>query len=293
MRQPPGLPHNPKAVSFANSPGSAKINLLRCSTRLAASGWPTAIFKQDLATSGRGQRRFSCISPLTDQDHDWLLATCKGKRDDGPLGIVEPELERVLDLSFQWELKRNTESPAFLGWTRPIVTQGRRYAGSRLGRPFADCDEQVTRFALENNCERLHAVRNWLETHLVKGFHEREFYGHFGVDAFVFRDTDGSLKIKPVVELNPRVTMGHVALALQQRLAPGIAAEFRILSRNEWSSLQPAIDNFPIVQTTGNRLKSGVVLLGDADHRTRLFPLLLIGNEAIRKLRITDRSFLA
>jgi hypothetical protein len=47
------------------------------------------------------------------------------------------------------------------------------------------------------------------------------FTGPFGVDCFIFEDTAGRLKIHPMIEINPRHTMGRVALSISKRMAPG------------------------------------------------------------------------
>ena len=97
-------------------------------TEFATRGYANAIFKQDLSASGRGQRRLSCENPLTSEDKAWLEAELgKGQ------AVIEPELDRVLDLSFLWKLESDNTTPRFLGWTRPRVSAGRRYCGTVLG----------------------------------------------------------------------------------------------------------------------------------------------------------------
>lgn len=53
----------------------------------------------------------------------------------------------------------------------------------------------------------------------------------WGVDMMVYRDAEG-LALQPWVEINARYTMGHVAAALQRRMAPG--------SVGVWVHLRPA-----------------------------------------------------
>ena len=53
-----------------------------------------------------------------------------------------------------------------------------------------------------------------LEPHLGNLLEEHHFTGPIGVDSFFYRDEEGSLRWKPVVEMNPRFTMGRVALEL-------------------------------------------------------------------------------
>ena len=245
--------------------------------RLSRRGFEFALFKADLGTAGRGQRRIACVSPLLQDDRRWLESIVRRSHEDGPLGVIEPELDRVLDLSFLWHLSHGAESPTFLGWTRQIVTQGRRYAGTRLGRPFADCNKDLSRFVLGEKCACLHAVREWLEPRIACALHERDFHGYFGIDAFVFRDASIGLTIKPLVELNPRVTMGHVALSLEQRLVPGVSAEFRILTRAEWDAMRHDLTNSP-VEISNGRMRRGCLMLGEVGEHTKLIPVLRIGD---------------
>ena len=57
------------------------------------------------------------------------------------------------------------------------------------------------------------------------------YIGPVGVDAMVYRQADGSLALRHVVELNVRMTMGRVALELQAKLAPGGWGNFRVLKK--------------------------------------------------------------
>lgn len=248
--------------------------------RLAKRSCGSAIIKRDLATSGRGQRRVDCGGKLTADDLSWLefqFADASLDPDTGFVGVVEPELNRIVDLSFLWDWKDGDAQPKFLGWTRPRVTPGRRYCGTQLGNRFYDCDRQIKQFLLSDRAERLKSVATWLEQKLLPVLLDHGFYGSFGVDAMVYRDDSGELQIKPLVELNPRITMGHVALRLQQKLASGVAAEFQILTRAEWDELGPHWPKGPIERAADGHWKSGVIRFCDVDEQTRLIPLLEIG----------------
>ena len=265
---------------------------------LAEKGVDSVIVKRDLATSGRGQRRINCRLPIPESDQAWLdsqLTTASSnavtageakvdasKSLDGEFaGIVEPELDRLVDLSFLWHLPKGAATPKFLGWTRPLVTPGRRYAGTLLGNPFDDCDPEIRQFLLANRAARPRAVANWLERQLSPELTNRNFHGYFGVDAMLCRDAQGQLKIKPLVELNPRITMGHVALQLQLKLASGVKADFRILTKQEWDLLGQTLPTGPPKRSTDGRWKSGVIRFCDVDSKTKLVPLLLMGEHRI------------
>lgn len=247
--------------------------------RIATAGYESALCKQDLATAGRGQRRLSRPG-VSDSDSRWLESALSA----GPV-IVEPELDRVVDLSFLWKWRNAESAPEFLGWTRPIVTAGRRYAGTVLRRPFENCDNDVKRFLLADDCGKLHATQRWLERHLVPRLQEQRFVGHFGVDAFVYRAPGGGLKLKPVVELNPRTTMGHIALEVRSRLAPVVRAEFRILTRAEWLSVGDSLSALQLKKNREGRWESGAVTFSEPSGDSRLFPVILVGDEALECVR--------
>ena len=277
------------SVDCVGIPVNSASDMSSALNDLSDRGYPTAIFKLDLASSGRGQRRIDCGGNLSSEGEAWLnsmFATGALKADSGlqitprPVGIVEPELDRLTDLSFLWNLRRDSQVPDFLGWTRPMITAGRRYVGTRLGNSLGDCDERIKRFLLAERCAVIQTLVEWLEARVVPELNRRNFVGYFGVDTMVFQDESGELKIKPLVELNPRMTMGHVALNLEKRIAPGVDAEFRILTKAQWDLSHKQLAGIPLNKLKDGRWKSGVIWLGEVDENTKLIPALLIGPEA-------------
>ena len=55
--------------------------------------------------------------------------------------------------------------------------------------------------------------------------------GPAGVDALVYREHDGALRLKPIVEVNPRYTQGHIALGLGKQLSGRGEGRYRIVTR--------------------------------------------------------------
>lgn len=254
---------------------------------IESRGYSSALFKQDLGTSGRGQRRISCINGPSEQDLDWLGRINRSQNAETVLGIVEPELDRILDLSFLWHLPENAERATFLGWSRPMVGPGRRYLGTRLREPFVDCEVPVKRFLLADRNAVLVSVSEWIERWVVPKLCDAGFSGYFGVDSMVCREL-GELKIKPLVELNPRMTMGHIAMNLEKKIAPGAVAEFRILTRPQWDVVANAITNVPIQFTKDKRWKSGAILFSEVERPSKLVPLLVVGRESLSLLKALD-----
>jgi hypothetical protein len=123
--------------------------------------------------------------------------------------IAEPWLERCLDFSTQWFLKPTGEME-LLGTTLFEVTGQGVYLGTKAG-PEPLLFQNYQPFIEEHK----KAVYALIEILVRKGF-----FGHFGVDAFVYRDAQGDLALRSIVEINARQTMSLVALHLQQRWFP-------------------------------------------------------------------------
>ena len=56
------------------------------------------------------------------------------------------------------------------------------------------------------------------------------FIGPVSLDAFVYRTPQGECKLKPVVEINPRYTMGRLTLELMKHASPGSYGLFRLVT---------------------------------------------------------------
>jgi len=255
---------------------------------LAARGCETALFKVDLGAAGRGQRRLDCRAGPTAEDLEILNKVCGGS----PVGIVEPHLDRVLDLSLQWT--RDAGGLRFLGWTRQLIQPGRRYVGSVLGKPFDDLPQPLKRFVVEDGFARLKLLEQWLRPRLEAALAPFDYVGPLGVDVLVARGGgDGgngdSFVVKPLVELNPRHTMGQVALRLEKRIATGRAARFLLLTKRQvrrlgfsgFAELAETLSVRHPVEHVRSGIQSGVIPLADPVRARRLLPVLTVGAAAI------------
>ncbi|MCC6235509.1 MAG: hypothetical protein IT580_22925, partial [Verrucomicrobiales bacterium] len=108
----------------------------------------------------------------------------------------------------------NTFAP---GWDRriPLACPGAdSEGGSWLGA-------RVPRF--------YHALRPVLE----EALRQEGYEGPVGIDAMAYRDASGRCRWKPVVEMNPRYTMGRLTLALAERVMPGRYGRFQLFRRSD------------------------------------------------------------
>ena len=237
----------------------------------AGRGFEHLILKPDLSASGRGQRRFRLSGSLSDRELSGLNELFVG----GGQVVVEPELDRLMDFSILWNGEGN-----LLDWSQQLISPGRKYTGSVLGKSLVGCDREVKRFFLADKAKKVKQVSAWLDK-CLQSEDRWQLFGPFGVDAMIYRDLEGELKIKPLVELNPRTTMGHVSFALAKRIAKGAVGQFRIFTGQQWRKVWPSLKSLPLIRSGEGHWKSGLIPLADVDEVTKLVPVVLIGDEAL------------
>ena len=196
--------------------------------RLAGAGFGAMVVKAIYGSSGRGQ--IHCRGGQVRAEQRGRLANML--RQQGQV-VVEPWLDKVVDLSLHFDV--GVESVAAVaGWTR-FLTDGRgQYRGSFVGSLTAGLDEEVRRFLYGDGRDphRLPRLGEQLAEWLAEPLSEAGYQGPVGVDAVVYRDRD-RLRLKPIVEINPRTTMGRVALKLRQAVNSARTALWLVLTRRE------------------------------------------------------------
>ena len=181
--------------------------------------------------------------------------------------VIEPWLERALDFSVQLEMgPRNLKLCGYTGLINDCKGQfqanwaaanyGRRISANvaALFREPADISGRLQRFYGD--------ILSLLEAELQRA----GYVGPVGIDAFVYRTPQGDCRLKPVVEINPRYTMGRLTLELMKQTCPGSRGLFRLVSR------------------TQVRAEGFADFTGYADSLSERFPLRLEG-EPVPKIR--------
>ena len=260
-------------------------------------GWSRAVVKAPFGAAGGGQVRLATAgmpgateSPLEGAKRgrvERLLA------EQGAV-VVEPLLEGVADLSAQYEVGADGKA-VLLGITR-FVTDGRgQYLGSFLHRKVDGLDEQVRRFLYGDgrDSRRLRRLYEELAVQMEPGLGAAGFSGPLGVDALVYRDR-GGLRLKPVIEVNPRMTMGRVALQLARRVhAAGTALWLMLRVRDIEAAGFGDAEAFaremrrrhPVEKTAeGDQISKGMLFTTDPQ-RAEAFLTLLVAAESLEECK--------
>jgi uncharacterized ferritin-like protein (DUF455 family) len=190
-------------------------------------GHQQIVVKQPIGLAGSNAIRL--LEPgLRESQRRWMAR----KLASGQQLVIEPWLERLLDFSVQLEM-----TPGALklcGYTGLLNDAKGQYQGNwaephhhtRIPvKVVAQFDEprQVSRHLLQLYAE-LFAM---LEDELRRA----DYLGPVGIDAFVYRDAASQPRLKPVVEINPRYTMGRVLVELMRQTCQGCHGSLRLLNR--------------------------------------------------------------
>lgn len=166
--------------------------------------WPEAVLKAPWSSSGRGVRMVS--APVHSSVLQWALGVM---RRQGSL-MVEPLYHKVAD--FGMEFSANAEGFTYLGLSL-FDTSATAYTGNVL----ATEEEKRTKLARYLSPTQIDSLRQ-LVLNCLEAISPRFRLGPFGIDMMIVRTEDGKTHVHPCVEINFRRTMGHVAIALQQRI---------------------------------------------------------------------------
>ncbi|BCU75867.1 DUF455 family protein [Luteolibacter sp. LG18] len=199
--------------------------------RAIHAGGRSALAKAAYSCAGRGHFR---IDPgkLDDAAGAWLRQALDKHR----AIVIEPWLQRVLDFSALYEIEPGG-GIRLIGMTVMENDAAGRFTGTRVAWKWGSMLDPETAayfFGAGQGME-------WVEHRIPAALPELlpGYTGPVGIDAMIHRCADGSLALKPVVEVNVRMTMGRVALELQKRKAFRGNGRFRILRKKTFDGPQP------------------------------------------------------
>ncbi|MBT8044330.1 MAG: ferritin-like domain-containing protein, partial [Verrucomicrobiae bacterium] len=185
------------------------------------------LIKAAHACAGRGHKRVKA----GDDYRPWLEKTIHSH---GGV-VVEPWLDRVLDFSAQYEI-RGGQTIDFIGMTEIVNDAQGRFLGTRVYPKWGTgLDPKVAEFLF-----REAKINEWYRSKIPSAVVEllHDYIGPVGVDAMVYRRSDGTLALRHIIELNVRMTMGRVALELHKKTAPAKPGQLQVLRKKQLSKDQ-------------------------------------------------------
>lgn len=199
------------------------------------------VVKAPWGTSGQSMKRIARNTPLNSNQQGWIERVLNVQ---GAV-IVEPWLDRQVDLSFQIEVtseygddQTDDSKPRpiikLLDYTRMLTDHRGQYRGHRLGMRLSDLPTKLHQAFHDSQSGTSMLEHLKQAASLVgKALAERGYRGPAGIDAMIYQNQTGKLFLKPIVEVNPRYTMGRIALELESRVAAGHSAIWLHTSRKQ------------------------------------------------------------
>jgi uncharacterized ferritin-like protein (DUF455 family) len=238
--------------------------------KIRARGHHKIVVKESFGVAGSNALRLFEPEVLPTQLR-WLENHFAHKREL----VIEPWLERLMDFSVQLEMtERGLKLCGFTG----LVNDARgqfvaNFAESHFHKRIPsrvislfEARADISGLLLEFYGE----LFSQLETELRAA----HFSGAIGIDAFVYRDANGNTKLKPIVEINPRYTMGRVLVELMAQAAQNTCGVFCLVNTAQLRA--DGVENFPAyakmlsekfpLQIEGEimpRIREGAVCLND------------------------------
>ncbi len=183
---------------------------------LSSAGWRPAV-KPVLSTAGQG-----ILRRVEKRSVGRLLEL-------QPKVLVVPWLDRRCDLSLHFDVRG--DKAHVIGLTVFEADAAGTWRRSLVSRPDSGLPRELLRFLHGQHPRGILGLGRDLARFLAPRLSALGVQGPVGVDMLVGADPAGDLRLQPLVEVNPRWTMGRVALALRPRVAPGVPAWLSLLRR--------------------------------------------------------------
>jgi len=141
--------------------------------------------------------------------------------------VAEPLLDKLIDLSFQFEVLKDA-SIRYHGYSVFITNSNGQYQASLIN---PDLNALIPSFSESEYFPMIEETVKALTKALEKSVFAKEYEGILGIDAIIFNDS-GKPKIQPCIEVNCRMNMGILSLKLGERYFPGKSCRFELFKGN-------------------------------------------------------------
>ena len=239
----------------------------RAVEQIRATGHHRVVIKRSLGLAGGNALRLWEPEP-TEAQRRWVADSFR----DGATVVVEPWLERLADFSVQFEL--GPDGLRRVGFTA-LHTDARGQFLANAAEPGFDRRPPAAVLGAFRGRDPswIHGIFDAICRQLGPDLQATGHRGPVGIDAFVYQTSNGP-RLKPVVEINPRYTMGRLTLELMRHVAPGRHGRFQLVNpaqlraagHADFASLAAArtAERPPVLQGEPvPRLADGVVALND------------------------------
>ncbi len=181
------------------------------------------VLKAPMSSSGRGIQIIR-KTHLNTSNRQWISGVQKQQN----YLIAEPYLEKLMDLSFQFQVLQNAEIE-YLGYSIFETNSNGQYNGT-FTHPM------LNKFINEKYIPelefRIEETAKVLKSALETSAYPIEHRGFIGVDALIFGNEE-YLMVQPCIEINSRMNMGVLTMFLERIIHPESEGKFELFYGNE------------------------------------------------------------
>lgn len=191
------------------------------------------LLKSPYSCAGRGQ---FAVEGQTSREEltTWISKTLATQ---GAI-VIEPHLPRILDFSALYDVARNGEV-RFLAFTRMEVNARGQYLGTTVAPKVGSLFPSELAIAFHQPCITAEGI-----AHSAPYFYKKVlpaalsqvllgYHGPIAVDSFFYQGLGEAARIRPIVEINARCSMGRIAHNLRKKLSPNGSGTLRIHHRKK------------------------------------------------------------
>jgi len=180
------------------------------------------VLKAPMSSSGRGIQIIR-KTKLNTSNRQWISGVLKQQN----YLIAEPYLEKLMDLSFQFQVLSDSEI-RYLGHSFFETNSNGQYSGTYI-------HPNLNKFINEENIPELEfmieATAKVLKSALKTSAYANEHRGFLGIDALIFENQD-RLMMQPCIEINSRMNMGVLTMFLEKLIHPESKGKFELFYGN-------------------------------------------------------------
>ena len=181
---------------------------------------------------------------------------------------------RVLDLSFHGKVSSDGQIQ-YDGTVQTCVDHRGVFRGAKVNPPPQNVSQRIHRYLNGDGKDprRLRKIAESVIQGVGKELYTLGYQGYFGVDAMLV-EKQGHLFLQPLVEVNPRYTMGRLALKIRSLLSPRKNATiyFKSAPKNAgeyWS--RSIATSQPLILDSQGRWTDGILPINDPYSLNKIF----------------------
>lgn len=227
------------------------------------------VIKAPISSSGRGIQIIRS-KILNVSKRQWISGILKQQN----YLIAEPFLEKLTDLSFQFQVFPNSEVD-YLGYSVFETNSNGQYKGTYIHPDLKNILPEENDVELE---EMIRTTAKAISEELKKLVYANFYRGFLGVDALIFRNQN-QIMMQPCIEINSRMNMGILTLFLEKRIHPDSTGKLELFygSPGEYLNFAKEQSHLHPPEFQDGKLYSGFLSLVEPDLHKKFGAYICLG----------------